>query len=1062
MKPFDIAPFALPNCPAGEYRFEEPRDIVGVAVTFRTRPPRRVEVFYLQRHWPRVRFELHRDTENPAGFGWFPADDQWNGAWRRAGVRQSVAGRRALVTFRPLREDSLGVDCAEYDVTFRRTVGVKVSVRDQEEVRAVEVFTRSAPARTTVSVSLDAGARTRGKSMRISAYNARVECLTPRQGVKPKGLELSLAARGRRVFEVTLSHMVPVHAYCGDDALLSLALPHDTFTIRLSDLDRHGPIWCAEHGVFVARAGAEVPFADYRARFRDARTVLSQVSGRTEQSFAGPFYGQPRPHAVNYSLGCALSPQRFWLEANGDLLLHRGNLDFLGRRPELARRMRTAGSARFFFGLERWIVCARYCDPAPVPGYTMLRRCGDLFVEQRSICVPLLRSILDGPLAYHEPTVALLRFRFNNAGDGPVLAELGIGYSQDSTRSQNAAMFNPDMDDYLVPRSPRDPVSLQDGRMTTPFEGVHVLRAAFETATMAPSISSRGDAALRQVLAPGASCEMLLKVPYVALEEKYELEALGRLDFDECHREVSRYWREENRRGSDLATPVPHLDTVHASHLSHVQLSDIAMPDDPLLVNTSVGSSTYGNFANESCMILQELDQRGLPGEVEKRLALFVRYAGTARQPGNFADFDGSFYGAGGWECGDYNQHHGWVLWYLAEHYLLTRNRAWFAKVADAVTAGADWVFRQRRLTMEKLPHSRGWEHGFLPAGSLEDVTEFHYWLSTNSLTWRGADRAARALEMFGHPHAGRVRAEADAFRRDIVRGLELSRQHAPLVPLRDGRWVPHYPSRLYSRGRDYGWIREVLEGAIYLPLSGLLDPRSKQAGWILDDYQDNLYHAPPYGYVMRDPGASIRHRGGFSIQPNLLAGLMPHLERDEIEVYLWMFFNAWAACFREDIGGMIEHPLPELGFSNSTGFKTSDEANAVMWLRAMMVHSTAECLHLGKAIPRAWFAHGEEVRVTGVRTHYGEVSAHWKSALDRPEISLDAELSGPQDAPRVLARFRHPQKAPIESVTVNSANWARFDPARGDVDISGLKGMVRIVARYDGSAHAQPISPHV
>ena len=542
---------------------------------------------------------------------------------------------------------------------------------------------------------------------------------------------------------------------------------------------------------------------------------------------------------------------------------------------------------------------------------------------------------------------------------------------------------------------------------------------------------------------------MLLKVPFVSLSEPGELEALGRLDYEACFREVVGYWQRDGRRGCQLRTPVPHLDAVHACHLAHVRISDIAMPGEPGLVNTSVGSSSYGNFANEACMVIQELDQRGLSDEVESRLDLFVKYAGTAKQPGNFTDFEGSFYGAGGWECGDYNQHHGWVLWYLAEHFLLTRDRAWFARVADAVIAGADWVFRQRRNTMTDLPHSRGWERGFLPAGSLEDVTDFCYWLSTNCFTWRGADAAARALEASGHPQAARVRREADAYGADLRKGFETARRQAPLVKLRDGRWVPQYPSRLYCRGRDVGWIRELLEGPVNLLISGLYEPGSRQAGWILDDLQDNLYHTPPNGYVLRDPQKLLRHRGGFSIQPNLLAGLVPHLERDEIEVFLWMFFNAWAACFREEVSGMIEHPLPELGFNNPTTFKTSDEANAVMWLRAIVVHSTPRGLHLGKAIPRAWFAHGEEVRVTAVRTHYGTVSAHWRSDLAHGTITLDADLAGPQDAPRVLARFRHPTRAPIRSVTVNGQPWTKHDPATGDVDITGTRGAVRIVMEY-------------
>jgi hypothetical protein len=349
-----------------------------------------------------------------------------------------------------------------------------------------------------------------------------------------------------------------------------------------------------------------------------------------------------------------------------------------------------------------------------------------------------------------------------------------------------------------------------------------------------------------------------------------------------------------------LKTPIPPLNAVHASHAAYIEFSDTVLESDARLITTSVGTSTYANFINESVMIIQELDQRGFTDGVRRRLQLYVEGQGEAHQPGNFTDFDGSFYGAKGWEMGDYNQHHGWALWYLAEHYLFTRDADWFHSVADAVIKGADWVFRQRQETRRELPHSRGWEWGFLPAGSLEDVTDFYYWLSTNVLTWRGTNAAARALERAGHPQAARVRTESDLYRQDLIHGLELNRKYAPVVRLRDGRWVPQYPSRLYCRGRDYGWIREILEGAVYLLISGLYDPKSRQAGWILNDYQDNLYHTPPYGYVIRDVEQNFWGRGGFSMQPNLLAGLMPHLDRDEIEVYLWMFFNAFVACYRE------------------------------------------------------------------------------------------------------------------------------------------------------------------
>jgi hypothetical protein len=1050
VRPFDIAPFALPGTPPGELCFEEARDITTVQATFSRVAPARVGIEYLQRTWPRVRLEEQRDRENPSAFGWIPVDDQWNGTWRRASTTTSVNGKQALLSFNPLGKERLADAPRGYDVRFRRTLGLRIVCPDPESIRGVQVYTASLPAQTRLRVSLDAGRRTPGKSITVTAYNARILGIDAAEGVRAAGTQITLGSTRARGFAISVSHMVPSHPWCGDDSLVTFALQADSFTIRIQDLFTQGPIWHAELGVFITPPDSGEGFADYRESIRGKQTTLGRVKAAEEQSFGRAFHGQPRGQPVNFSLGCARSPQRFWLEANGDLVLERRNLDFFGRRPELAAAMRTKGNARFFFGLERWVNCGRFAEPGAVPVYNIHAKKACLFLEQVVLCVPILRSIMGGPLTWEEPTAALMRFRITNRGDADVRAELAIAYSLDSHRSRTSLQVGEPADAYRIPIGPRDAVQIAGNQVTTEHEGKQVTRAVFATSSMIVSGSCAGWEA---TLAPGTSCEVLLKIPFLPPADAAAEAALEKLEFDLCRKEVTAWWLAEARRGSQLSTPVPHLDAVHVAHLSHVEFSDIAMPGNPALVNTSVGSSTYGNFQNEACMIIQELDQRGLAEEVESRLQVYVDFAGTARQPGNFTDFEGSFYGAGGWESGDYNQHHGWVLWYLSEHFLLTGNRTWFDRVVPAVIAGAEWVFRQRKTTLGDPPHSRGWERGFLPAGSLEDVTEFHYWLSTNCLTWRGTDAAARALETAGHPEAPRIRAESDAFRRDLLRGFTLGRQHAPLVPLRDGRWVPHFPSRLYARGRDVGWIREVLEGAVYLLISGLLQSGSREARWILDDYQDNLYHTPPYGFVMRDPELNLVNRGGFSIQPNLLAGLMPHLERDEPEVYLWMFFNAWVSCYREEVDGMIEHPMPELGFHNPTAFKTSDEANAVMWLRAMLVYSTPRLLHLGRAMPRAWLGSGEETRITGVRTHYGEVSARWLSAgLPQGRLLLEAEVGPGADAPRFLARFRHPAGAALAAVTVNGEPCNKFDPQRGDVDITGLRGKIRIEASFTGA----------
>ncbi len=1039
-KKLDIRPFALPNTPTNEVWFEQPRDIVEVVVQLRQ--PAEIGLSYRKKYWPERRFEQGADLEDPGSFGWQPLDDWFNGEWKTACIQAAPTEEGMRIVFQPLSTENFAGDWSSYDVAFRRSMAIRVDGVSPEAIASIAVYTRSPLASTRVRVELDAGQRTPGQSISFETYNAAITAIQPVEGVRVQEDSVQLSDAPRRVFELELDHLAPPNVYIGDSSNLTLNLDGESFTIALTDLTRQGPVWYAEQGVYLTRADQPLAFEAYRAAPRK-QPILEMVKARGEQNFAGAFYGQVRGHSVNFNLGCKHSPQRFRIEPTGDVLLNKGDVTNYGRHPAAEPRYCAQGNAEFFFGLERWIAEARFMDPAPVPVSNLHLHHGDLRCEQRAVCVPVLKKFQDSELTYHEPTALLVRFRFRNTGAAPLQATLPLRFSEYGERYHYTAAG-----DYRLP-SPAQleyaPLTLSQGRITSIYNGAAVLRATY-AGDMTPSAPT---SAWSKDLQPGEACELILNIPFLALDTEAELQALAALDFEQACRETADFWRAEVQAGAVLQTPIPQLNAVHDLHPVYIEFSDNVIESDARLITTSVGSSTYANFINESVMIIQELDQRGFTDGVRRRLQLYVEAQGEAQQPGNFTDFEGAFYGAKGWEMGDYNQHHGWALWYLAEHYLLTRDADWFRSVAESVVKGADWVFRQRQTTRRELPHSRGWEWGFLPAGSLEDVTDFYYWLSTNALTWRGVEAAAQALERAGHPEAARVRRESDLYRQDLIRGMELNRKYAPLVRLRDGRWVPHYPSRLYCRGRDYGWIRQILEGAVYLLISGLYDPQSKQADWILNDYQDNLYHTPPYGYVIRDLERNFWGRGGFSMQPNLLAGLMPHLDRDEAEVYLWMFFNAFVSCYREEINGMVEHPLPELGFDNSATIKTSDQANSVKWLRYMLVYSTPRLLHFGRAMPRAWLQDGETTSLARLRTHYGEVDVRWTSRLAQGELIFEGVLRGPQDAPQTLVRFRHPTQAPLQNVSVNGAPWSRFDAARGDVDITGLKGTVKIIASY-------------
>ena len=1040
---FDIAPFALPGTGSAQIRFEEARDIERVVVDFDGASPSQLGLSYWQKVWPQDRCELRSDTANPCRFGWIPMDDAFNGRWQRAAVRiRRLARGHTEITFRGLTAELSHIEA--YDVTFRRTLGLRLDCPDGREPTCVRVYTGSVATRSVLRVCLDAGRRTPGENLGLDGYNLRVRRVQAPRGVRVKDGEVRLGRGSRRSLILGVEHMTPTHRYSGDDGHLTLSLGRDRFTISLESLRESGPIWYAEKGVYITLAEDETSFEAYRQAHGDARGIAARVRQAPEQTLAGAMHGQPRAHPVYYPLGVKHQRQGFLVEPNGDLLfLDRNIREVPG--PDTAR-YRGTGAMRFSFGLWQWYATAWSADAAPMLGCTARARLGPIAVEEKVFAAPLEASVLDQQPRGNDTVVAMLRFRFRNEGETDTEARLPIRLFQDSRKSQNA--YGGGQDEHLLPHhGEADELTVVGNRITGSWEGQETYRCAF-VGNMEPLGGGR-EVVLRRRLAPGETCETVLKIPFISPEGPDQEQALETMDFESCHGRMRAFWQREAESGSSIRVPEPHIQELYAAHLAHVQVTDFAIPDGSGLLQTSVGTGTYGNYCNESCMIIQELDQRGLHDDAQRRLDTWVRYQGTVPLPGNFTDCDGVFYGCNGFEGGTYNQHHGWVLWCLCEHFFLTDDGDWFASVAGAVVRGADWVFRQRQATRGELPHSRGWESGCLPAGSLEDVTDFYYWLSTNALTWRGTDAAARALEKTSHPQAARVRRESDAYRRDLVRCFETMRQVSPLVRLRDGRWVPHYPSRLYNRGRDLGWIREVLEGSVYLMISGLYPSTGRKAKWILDDFQDNRYPQPPYGYAIQDFKENWYDRAGFSIQPNLLAGLLPYLDRDEIEVYLWMYFNALAACYREEIGAIVEHPYPVLGYSNRAHFKTSDQANSIMWLRYMFTYWTHDALYLGRAIPRQWLCHGNDIGIDRVCTYFGQVDVRYRSESDQGRILLTANLEMRDRPPRILARFRHPTGARLQSVCVDGRAWTAFDPVRGDVDITDLSGRVEIEARY-------------
>jgi hypothetical protein len=541
-------------------------------------------------------------------------------------------------------------------------------------------------------------------------------------------------------------------------------------------------------------------------------------------------------------------------------------------------------------------------------------------------------------------------------------------------------------------------------------------------------------------LAAGDTKSAILKLPYLPLVEPSEATALAVLDFHRERKATANYWRRVLNQSTQLITPEPVLNDFYRAVAGHLLVNCEVEPGSNLRF-ARVGSFKYGVYGNESCMMVLDLDRRGYHQEAEACLDAWLRYQGTVGLPGDFDSTNGVLYGAAGYEAGGYNQHHGWILWTLSEHYRVTRDETWLRRAAPGIVAGADWIIRETARTT----NADSLAQGLLPPGDLEDIGDWWTWLSTSCYTWRGLDGAAWALEQVHDPNAPRIRAAADAYHANLVNHFLVASARSPVVRLRDGTAVPQIPSYMQRRGRSFGWICETLEGAMHLIITKAIDPRSIRAQCILKDYEDNLFISDQYGYTLDDFNKYWFGRGGMSMQACLLLDPEAYLDRDDVKQALRAMFNALALNHFPDVHMNTEHALPEMGDWLGDVYKSSDEANVCGWLRKLFVREDGDTLLIGQAIPREWLEPGRKCGIANTATYFGTTSVIYQGGPGK----MTAKFQGPtRNPPREIhLRFRTPGEKPLTRITVNGQPWKKLD---GDwVILPGDIGTVTVIATY-------------
>jgi hypothetical protein len=1028
----DIAPFAYREEQEDgtlTFRWEEPREISRIELHFAEGeplpPPRDIGIHYWKDHWPEERLTLADLGQSRIGsFGWKPRDDWFNGEWCQAHVLARAKDQAIIVRFAPLGRREHPELREEYNVRFRQTMQLQIRLPEGSlPVSRNAVFTDTRLRRRAITVELGCGQAAAPEwDGTVEVYNGMLESVHPPEQSDPRlHLRVACATPG------PLSE---------DHTVVTLRSSAFTVSFRTEDLDDGEPIWMPDFGVLVSETGWRLSYDEFASRPTGV-TRYEAIAQQPEQSLARAMREQPPREPAHFIVGCEGGRQKFGVAPMGEIFALAG---FVRRVPgaDAARLGWEGGGFGLRLGWDGWLPIGRRVVGNYLPVLTQWFSRAGLDVQQEVFAAPVAQSLLAGPVAADAPIGCFCRLTFTNTSAAA------------TNVSQPLAMFTyPDgasagyiLDDQQTPLY-REQLAARGDTIWTVAPRQH-LRMVVDAGGKGKLAQAGDDLVYSTDLEPGESHSLVLKIPFLCDLDSAEVESLQAKDFEAARAEVLSYWEQRVARAAEIVVPDQDITDFHRSHLTHILINDDHETGSERIIGR-VSSFNYGNYSNEVTMQIMELDRRGFHVEARRHLDTFLHYQGTVGLPGNFQSKEGIFYGSGGYEMGEYNQHHGWVLWGLAEHYRFTGDAEWLRRIGDKLAAGCDWVRREREHT--KRTDSEGnrvLEYGFLPAGSLEDVTDFHYWLSTNCLTWRGLAAAAQVLAEVGHSEGERLVREAEGYREDLLAGYRESMSLCPVVRLRDGTYAPHFPSRLYLRGRDVGWIREVLEGAICLTTT-VLDPNSRESTWILKDYEDNLYLDAPFNYPLENFEREWFSRGGFSMQPNLLYFPPPYLYRDQIEHFLRAFFNGFAACWRRDVRAMVEHPLPTLSEWAGDHFKTSDEAMVAMWLRMMFIQEVGDTLYLGRGLPRAWVGSEEEVAIRNAATYFGPMSLAYQSLDDGRRIVARIEAPTRKPPRQVIVRFRHPEKARLTGALVNGRAVDSFDADREWVVLPAIAGVTRV-----------------
>ncbi len=860
--------------------------------------------------------------------------------------------------------------------------------------------------------SLSAFTRTRWDTARICVQAEGLLCQQPvgitiRNGEFLESVSSQLSLSNPVWIFVRYARSSPSKA---DQTVLQFTLPTEAFGVAVADILSNPCVYLPDHNLFITRDPSPLTLAEYKKSIAEKKTVLQEVKAMPDQTLAQAMERTHNPAQEEGPVLLSLACDNTKYVVDRD-----GTVRFPTSRDISDDGFGSAGKIQFRFQAGLPVCQSRQLEGGWLP-------------------IPLVKWEHEGLECTQRTFVAPIDEGGTNPGR---IGRRGLFVGQFVlvNQRQQPAWISLAMDIYAHERKqqPAKLEPIQSGFRLRGDSGVLGSIVLISSGGLTPE-GSEGRFQWNGEIAAQSKVEfaVFLPSPGDVMPEQFDIETL--------RREVESYWKSVLANAAQIETPDAFLN--HLIRSSQVRCLIAARNEaEGSRVAPWIAAMSYGPLESEAHSVIRGMDFLGHSDFARRGLEFFIhRY-----NPAGFLTTGYTTFGTV------------WHLWTLGEHVQLTGDLDWVRSHSAELIRVGEWIVRQTDKTRKLDPQGKPMPgYGLMPPGVLADWNSFAYHFCMNAYTFAALRELGTILSQAGYPQGKPFQSRADELRGHLLRAYRWTQSQSPVVCLRDGTWIPWYPSQVHSPGKlgdffpgqDAGrsWCYDVELGAHQLVPTGVLVPNDPEVSRMLNHMEDVQFLSDGwFDYPAERNQKDWFNLGGFSkVQPYYSRNAEIYALRDDIKPFLRSYFNSIASLVNREVLTFWEH------FSHSGAWdKTHETGYFLHQTRSMLVMERDKDLWLAPLIPAEWLRAGQLLTVNNMPTRFGPVHFCILSRLEKGIVEMT--ISPPRRRlPDVLVvRLRHPEGRLLDRVEVNGRPHEQFDSRQCTISLPSKEENLLITVHY-------------